>query len=223
MCGTCWIPLTSKLPTPPPQTPNRFPTPEKYTAPQREASASKPKDSKLGCGCFILIAIIIYAIYSFSTEKPSAGATTSPPYAPPPQVAAPRPVRPTQPLPAHGDMQNFTARHALAPFKVISSGGGYYFLKLVDSHTGADAIHLFVHSGQTAEIDVPLGTYRLKYATGKNWYGVGEYFGAETAYSESSSILDFSSDGNSYNGHSITLYKVKGGNMRTQNIGKTNF
>ena len=128
-----------------------------------------------------------------------------------------------KPLPHHGYTQNFTGREALAPFKIQTSGSGYYFVKLVEVSTGADAVHLFVHGGNTIEIDVPLGSYYLKYAAGQTWYGLGEYFGYETAYSESSTILTFSSNSYNYMGNSVTLYRVQGGNMHTQSINKNSF
>jgi hypothetical protein len=189
---------------------------------QKHESVGNAKGKKLGCGAWIIIGAIGWAVIAALTENKKPNPLGSP-YAPPAPPPVSRPVLIPERLPPHGYTQNFTGRQALAPFSIQSSGSGYYFVKLVDVSTGADAVHLFVHGGRTIEIDVPLGSYYLKYATGQTWYGLDDFFGHETAYSKASTILTFSSDSYRYRGNSVTLYRVKGGNMHTQGISKNNF
>lgn len=123
----------------------------------------------------------------------------------------------------HGVFSNQTGRPGLAPFKVNTSGDGYYLVKLVERATGQDAFLLFLHGGRSAEIDVPLGTYEMRYASGDTWYGMTDLFGEDTVYSKSDSVLSFANDGYQYTGHEVTLYTVRHGNMRTRRIGKSDF
>jgi hypothetical protein len=70
---------------------------------------------------------------------------------------------------------------------------------------------------------VPQGRYLLKYASGHRWYGYEDYFGNDTAYSKASSTFDFTVNDERASGYSITLHKVKNGNMRSSQITKAEF
>lgn len=148
--------------------------------------------------------------------------STAPAYVPLPPVPAP-PLLIALETPAHGTYRNDTGREAVAPFKITTSNGSNYYLKLVDANTGVTAVQIFVRGGYPLEVDVPLGSYRLKYAVGAIWYGTPDYFGPDTVFSEASSRFDFTLSGNYYSGNQVTLYKVQGGNLRTNKISKESF
>jgi hypothetical protein len=39
-----------------------------------------------------------------------------------------------------------------------------------------------VRSGETASVNVPLGVYKIKIASGEKWYGSNKMFGPQTHY-----------------------------------------
>lgn len=146
-----------------------------------------------------------------------------------PKKAAPPilPAYPEQTLPANGYVVRFTSRYPKAPFKVDNSQGDHALIKLVDASTGEDALTVFVRAGSIVEIEVPLGTYEARYATGETWYGYTYNFGPSTAYSKADRYLDFSENetvyGTQVSGCEITLYKVMHGNLSTSRIQASQF
>ena len=127
--------------------------------------------------------------------------------------------------PAAGVMENRTGRSPEAPFEIITSSGADYYLKLVDSRTGQDAITVYVRGGQRIEVTVPLGTYRLRYAAGEIWRGASHLFGPGemTMYNESGSIFNFDVSSGYVNGYTVELIRQVGGNMDTRQINPSQF
>lgn len=132
-------------------------------------------------------------------------------------------VYPELALPENGWCQLYTSERQVARFKVSAPEGTHYWVKLVDASTSAPSVVMFVRAGSTAEVKVPLGTYVVKYAGGKNWYGQTHLFGPDTAYGKSGRTMQFWLEGNIVHGHSITLYKVRNGNLQTQTIPASEF
>jgi hypothetical protein len=128
-----------------------------------------------------------------------------------------------QPLPANGEVQMFSTQEAIAPFEIKSSPGANYLVKLEDSLSGQDVMTIFVQGGNTVQVDVPLGTYLVKYASGEHWYGYVDLFGKDTAYAKADETFSFFTEGNEIKGYSITLYKVEGGNLTTTTINRNDF
>ncbi len=96
-------------------------------------------------------------------------------------------------------------------------------MKLCDYYSGKDVLSIFVHGGIDIELDVPLGTYTIKYASGTRWYGDAHLFGPETGYSKADSSFDFRIIGNQISGYTLTLYKVINGNLQTSSISPDDF
>lgn len=130
---------------------------------------------------------------------------------------------PQLPLPGNGEVRRFTQERATAPFEIKSSGGTNYLVKLEDANSGLDVLDVFVRGGSIVEVSVPLGTYVVKYAAGKNWYGYEHYFRPNTAYSKADTTFRFRVDGNQFRGYTITLYPVVGGNLSTSSIRANEF
>lgn len=147
------------------------------------------------------------------------------------QASSPRPSvqrvpdfrEPEQPLPLHSEVRGFTGASRVAPFEIRTSSGGYYFIKLVDSVTGKEALSIFVYGGLVANVDVPLGAYEVRYASGSKWYGYNYLFGPQTTYSKANEVFRFEAVGNQIRGYTVTLYKVAQGNLRTQTIRPEDF
>lgn len=126
--------------------------------------------------------------------------------------------------PAHGAVKWYGQPQASAvPFEIKTSSGASYFVKFVDVTTGANVLGIFVEGGRDLSTMVPQGRYYLKYASGHRWYGYEDYFGNDTAYSKASSTFNFRVDEEGASGYSITLYRVKNGNMRSSQITKAEF
>lgn len=149
---------------------------------------------------------------------------------PTPQRAA-QPVRrqqvsfphPQQSLPYSGSIRRFTGDKAVAPFEIKAAQGSHYLLKLVDAYTASPVLTVFVQSGSTVEVEVPLGTYEVRYASGQTWYGYEYLFGPNTSYSKADKTFTFEVVGNQISGFTITLYKVAHGNLHTSGIRPTEF
>lgn len=125
------------------------------------------------------------------------------------------------PLPKTGSFSK--AINGEAPLKIKTAYRSNYFLKIVDANHGKEVSSYFIRGGDTLDVDVPLGSYKIKYASGSIWYGKKYLFGEETQYTQVDGVLDFSFDGESYLGHSIELIQQINGNLKTTDIDKAEF
>jgi len=82
---------------------------------------------------------------------------------------------------------------------------------------------IYLCAGNTVEINVPVGVYRLYYATGEIFYGTELLFGYSTNCYTSDELLDFYVSSQYYQGHSVSLYTVYNGNFETNRILKSDF
>lgn len=126
-------------------------------------------------------------------------------------------------MPDSGSVRTWTSDEGVAPFEIKAAQGSHYLLKLVDAYTYAPVLTVFVRSGATVEVKVPLGTYQVRYASGDTWYGYEYLFGPDTSYSKAEQTFTFEVDGNQISGFTITLYKVSNGNLHTSGIRPTEF
>lgn len=97
-------------------------------------------------------------------------------------------------------------------------GGDDYFVKLVN-RKGGQNVGIFVRAGTTVEVDIPDGTYSVRYATGKQWYGTRLLFGINASYSRASQDFTFKNG----SGYTITLQKVANGNLHTTAMSARDF
>lgn len=134
-------------------------------------------------------------------------------------TAVPTFSQPAQPLPQTGD-NTATFSNGVAPLNIKTSpaGGYHYFVKIVNAGTNQELGSYFIRSGGVLEIQVPVGTYEIKYAIGKQWYGTDYLFGPETSYSKADSLFTFSFDGYQYSGYTVELIMQQNGNLRTSGI-----
>lgn len=128
-----------------------------------------------------------------------------------------------KPLPNSGAFWTFTSQARIAPLKITTQSGSRYYIKLIDARNKARVIAIFVDGAQTIQVDVPLGTFELRYASGMVWYGQKYLFGPKTQCIRGMDFLTFSQDGNYVNGHEVTLYKVPYGNFETTEIDASEF
>ena len=127
---------------------------------------------------------------------------------------------PEQPTPQQGGLEysynfaNFTG--TTAPLKISTRpSDGNYVMKIVDWETGEFVASYFISRGNTLEIELPLGSYKLKFASGDKWYGTKFLFGSATAYSYVPDKMVFYLSGDYARGHQIELIPQVGGNLET--------
>lgn len=136
-------------------------------------------------------------------------------------------VRPAQPqiFQAPGVMWNVTNRPAVAPLAINTNPGSDYYVKLVDATYGTPAMAIFVKGGQPLEVEVPLGSYYIHYASGKNWQGEAVRFGLGnlTSYHEAGKRFDFIHRNDHISGYTIELIRQTGGNLSTKSISAAQF
>jgi hypothetical protein len=101
-------------------------------------------------------------------------------------------TRPVHPLPDNGATTYYSKRDAIASLTISSPAGtGNYFVKLTAWTSGTTTMTIFVRAGQSVTTKVPLGSYRIKYATGHQWGGETLLFGPETGYAMVDERFDF--------------------------------
>ena len=129
------------------------------------------------------------------------------------------------PMPATGELTLYQRGHsasAVASFSVVATSPGFkktsHLVKLVDAATGEPVLSVFVRSGETAAIKIPLGVYKANIASGEKWYGETKLFGNGTVVQQGNSTLTFYSQGNSIMGHTLTLAGTIDGNFPTRQL-----
>lgn len=164
------------------------------------------------------------ALFDFYYQPEYSAPVTAIPVPTAKPAASAAPSSMPAPLPASGTTRYYTQADALAPLTVsVPNDGNYYFVVLSNVLTGKRMVTLFLHSGETEKIDVPLGRYRFYYCYGKEWYGAQMLFGGSGGYCAAEDILAFTDDGTYYNGYEFTLYPTEDGNWEPTSIGRAEF
>ena len=126
-------------------------------------------------------------------------------------------------VPSTGQILYSDGQECVAPFSVVTRGTNDYYVKLKDAFYSDDVISFFVHGGETAEIDVPLGAYSLYYAVGDTWQGVEDLFGESTHFFKADDVFDFYESDGYVNGWTVELYTQSSGNLSTESIDPSEF
>ncbi|GAB3053004.1 hypothetical protein GCM10027155_19250 [Acinetobacter apis] len=127
------------------------------------------------------------------------------------------------PLPETGIIGNSNFE-GVAPLQVkIPLTGDSYFLKITNAYTNEYLASYFIRPGEILNVNLPVGSYTIKYALGKEWYGEKYLFGENTYYAKTDQIFNFQFNGYEYNGYSIELIQRQNGNLKSSNINKNQF
>ena len=111
-------------------------------------------------------------------------------------------------LPPSGVMHKRYVK-GLAPLTIETSNDGrHYYVKLIRERDRSEVFSAFLRSGFTLTEHVPVGTYRLKYAVGKTWYGFKWFFGSDTVFNSVDQVFDFRFEENEIKGYRLSLYLV---------------
>jgi hypothetical protein len=133
------------------------------------------------------------------------------------------------PLPPTGNVTLYQlgqSAPAVASFKVTakpSRAGISHLVKLVDVGSGQPVLSVFVRSGESADLKVPLGSYKINIATGEQWYGETKLFGKKMVVEQGMRPLVFYAEQNSIMGQTLTLDNVIDGNYPTRPLTADDF
>lgn len=128
-----------------------------------------------------------------------------------------------EPLPETGFNDN-NQLEGIAPLQIkIPSTGNHYYVKIEDVYSRKTLIHYFIRSGSELNVNLPLGTYNIKYAYGRKWYGNKLLFGPQTSYAKADQTFNFKTDGYNYNGFTVELIEQVNGNLKTSHIEDNEF
>lgn len=193
------------------------------------------------CTNYLPVAKYVDAFHS-STPK-TASTSTTPAATKAPAVTTKRPTATNTPAPVsvyNGKLFIKSDYEGTCPFEVKADSTSNYYIYLEyqrapsnstttrDRKTSAYSpyesdVAFYLEKGKSYEIDVPVGVYKLYYATGDTFYGTKLLFGDKTRFYASDDLLNFYSDSQYYNGHTITLYSVSHGNFDTDPISESSF
>jgi hypothetical protein len=134
------------------------------------------------------------------------------------------------PSPPTSTIAKSRRKNAIAPLTIGSEAGTNYLVKLVNVADEKDQIMIFVKGGESYSTKVPLGSYRIRAASGSTWYGRNDLFGPETQFfrlrskkDDESSVFKFTQQSNKILGMTISFKKVFQGNMEQEKISRIEF
>lgn len=166
---------------------------------------------------FVLAAIgLAWYFLVFEEEKVSSRKTTSAHHSDSRDTTS-QPVFDAPQVPISPGVILAPPTRGVAPFEIRTKAGRDYFVKLVDLN-GTDVMTIFVQGGRPLETAVPLGSYRMRYAVGGEWYGPVLLFGPETSTFQADEVFDFRLDGSMYTGYTVELILQSEGNLRTSKL-----
>lgn len=145
--------------------------------------------------------------------------------------STPPPAEPKQAQPVAiktGIVRKNRGRDAVATLRITTPAGSHYLLKVIDAKTGKEEVLFYIEGGKTFDTKVPLGTYKIRAASGTIWYGAEEFFGSGTSFFELRQIkgedtFAFTRSKNVIHGHHLKLTKQIDGTMESNPIGRNQF
>lgn len=120
---------------------------------------------------------------------------------------------------SNGEIITYPYEECIAPLTIETRGELNYYVVL----DGSDQMSFYVKAGKTAEVEVPLGDYKISYAVGKTWYGKDYKFGPETQYYKCDGYFDFYEEDGYVNGWTLELYLQNNGNLHTDEVDAADF
>lgn len=140
-----------------------------------------------------------------------------------PSAAAADSGQPVQAPIVDGVHRVFASSPRVAPLTIITPAGVNYYVKLVDAVTKEVWLTAYISGGETLRTKVPLGSARIKYATGVTWEGEDTLFGRYTQYSEAEDVFDFKEEEDGVVGYTVELIQQLNGNLDTRGISANDF
>lgn len=110
-----------------------------------------------------------------------------------------------------------------ATLSVVTSTGGNYWLKVIDADNRQEFASYFIRGGDTLDINLPQGSYELKYAHGDTWYGTKYLFGDDTSYAKADRTFEFECYSDMCTGYTVELIRQLNGNLSTTTLDPSQF
>lgn len=117
--------------------------------------------------------------------------------------------------PYSGKIRYYTDRAVTASLTILTYSGTNYLVKLEDAATGRYVADIFLVGGYPAKVDIPSGRFKIKWASGTDWYGYGELFGPSTDCSIIQETFDFNETPQGFQGYRLTLEPAQHGNLNS--------
>lgn len=117
--------------------------------------------------------------------------------------------------PYSGKIRYYTDRAITASLTILTYSGTNYLVKLEDAATGRYVADIFLVGGYPAKVDVPSGRYKIKWASGTDWYGYGELFGPSTVCNIIQETFNFNETPQGFQGYRLTLEPARQGNLNS--------
>jgi hypothetical protein len=184
--------------------------------------------------CRILVVGSNYQTYNMVVQQVArlSGLSSAADQQPGPSAASVTDLKPA-PSPPTSVIEKGRRRKGIAPFKIETEAGADYLLKLVSTTDENDNMIIFVRGGEIYSSKMPLGTYKIRGATGSTWYSKEAFFGPATRFfrlqdkngkgPEASTIIRFWQERNKIFGMTLILKNVVGGNMAQEPISRDEF
>lgn len=96
---------------------------------------------------------------------------------------------------------------------------GHVVVKVEDAASARFICWMFIRNGEHAETRIPAGSYRLKLAFGKQWYGETNLFGPRASYSAIENEIDVTAQ----RGCTIDLHRSPDGKLRETSLRPESF
>ncbi len=170
---------------------------------------------------WVIIAGLAYSVFTSIARAPDSGRDTAGQTASNTSQAS-KPAFDAAPINAWTGVMRRPSSPGVAPLGITTGSGNDYYVKLVDT-AGQTVMTMYVEGGRSFETKVPLGTYEMRYAIGKTWYGPEHHFGPDTAYAKADNVFHFTFDGSRYSGYRVELISRSGGNLRTKALAPGKF
>lgn len=134
------------------------------------------------------------------------------------------PTGPVQSFPGTGDVfvtkfADLSHGQSIFSVSVPPTDRYNYVVLLVDAETGHSVMAIYCRSGDQTVVPVPVGSYRVRAASGMDWYGMKGLFGAHTHVEEVVATLTVTSR----MGQSIDFNRRPDGNLPTRPMLKSGF
>jgi hypothetical protein len=148
--------------------------------------------------------------------------------------ATPTPSAPDveeRPFPQDGTVYGYSAdgeladqpRPGTALFTIRALSDDKFFVKMIDAANGRPVLGFAASPNSVVTVKVPLGSFLVRYATGKTWYGIDRLFGPATHYHQLNGKVDFPDLGNGPSMRTITLSTFPDSATENSTIAESNF
>lgn len=112
-----------------------------------------------------------------------------------------------QPFPENGTTSYYTGDSPAGTVSVANKLDDYIYVKFKSESLNKTIVEAYIHPDSTADIKVPLGRYRIVFASGDEWYGNEYIFGTDTAFYKLGNVTDIKIENNTMINQSIELKK----------------